>query len=182
MEPCRPACTLAIVLLLAGLWPVAARERVHLDGAWEHAKVSSLTYPPAVTHWQPITVPGYLHGYNHERAWFRRRFVLPASMAGHRIKLRFGGVKYNSSVWLNGTHVGGHFNGYGLDADLSGGLNIRLQEKQAPSGNGTLSMDNAMYSALGQTLEISRGNIIFSGPLDDPLLDVRIERSENRRP
>ena len=72
-----------------------------------------------------------------------------------------------------------HFNGYGLDADLSGGLSIHLQEKKAPVGNGVLSMENAKYSALGQTLEISRGNIIFSGPLDDPLLDVRIERSEN---
>ena len=33
-------------------------------------------------------------------------------MAGTRLKLRFGGVKYNAQVWLNGIYLGNYLNGY----------------------------------------------------------------------
>ncbi len=33
-------------------------------------------------------------------------------MRGQRLKLRFGGVKYNSTILVNGKQVGGHFGGY----------------------------------------------------------------------
>ena len=70
-----------------------------------------------------------------------------------------------------------HFKGFGLDADLAGGLSISLNEKQATIGNGVISLLNAEYSVLGQTLQVAKGDIIFSGPIDDPTLDLRIERN-----
>lgn len=70
-----------------------------------------------------------------------------------------------------------HFTGYGLQTDLRGGLKITLQEKQPAAGHGVLSMYNAKYTTLGQSLDISKGDIIFAGPLEDPSLDAQIKRS-----
>lgn len=69
-----------------------------------------------------------------------------------------------------------HLTGYGLQTDLSGGLKITLQEKQPARGHGVLSMRNGKYIALGQSLEISKGDIIFAGPPEDPSLDTQIKR------
>ncbi len=96
---------------------LGARESLVLSGAWQYQEVAQLQYPPPGS-WESITVPGYLQGYNRERAWFRKVFLLPASFAGQRIRLEFGGVKFDSRVWVNGQAVGGRLNGYdafGLD-------------------------------------------------------------------
>ena len=47
-------------------------------------------------------------------------FAVPDAMRGQRIKLHFGGVKYNSRVYVNGQHVGGCFGGYeAFDVDVT---------------------------------------------------------------
>lgn len=69
------------------------------------------------------------------------------------------------------------FVGYGLQTDLQGGLKIILSKHQPVVGHGVLSMKNAHYSAVGQKLDISKGKIIFSGPIEDPSLDVQIQRT-----
>ncbi|MEI6193103.1 MAG: carbohydrate-binding domain-containing protein [Verrucomicrobiota bacterium] len=89
----------------------AARTELDLGGTWQFAKVSQLNFPPTNS-WQTMTVPGFLSGYQNEHAWFRRTFTIPAGMAGSKLKLRFGGVKYNAQVWLNGAFVGSYLNGY----------------------------------------------------------------------
>jgi beta-galactosidase/beta-glucuronidase len=89
----------------------AARSELDLGGIWQYAKVSQLNYPPTNA-WQTTTVPGFLSGWQNEHAWFRRTFTIPAGMAGTQLKLRFGGVKYNAQVWLNGAFIGGYLNGY----------------------------------------------------------------------
>lgn len=95
------------------------REEVNLDGAWEYVRVPDLTTPPEEG-WQPITVPGLLQGVDYERAWFRRDFTVPDTMKGLRLVLHFGGVKYNSTVLVNGTKAGGHFGGYEpFDIDIT---------------------------------------------------------------
>ena len=98
-------------LLLFCLPSQGARSELDLGGTWQYQKVSQLTYPPTNT-WQTTTVPGYLTGWNYERAWFRRTFSLPGAMAGQQLKLKFGGVKFNAQVWLNGAFIGGYLNGY----------------------------------------------------------------------
>ncbi|HYG34741.1 MAG TPA: glycoside hydrolase family 2 TIM barrel-domain containing protein, partial [Clostridia bacterium] len=104
---------LSILLILLALLPKARAARVEMDfsGSWQYAKVSQLSFPPTNS-WQTMNVPGFLSGWQYEHAWFRKVFTIPAPMAGTQLKLRFGGVKYNAQVWLNGNLVGSYFNGY----------------------------------------------------------------------
>ncbi|MFO1476471.1 MAG: carbohydrate-binding domain-containing protein [Verrucomicrobiota bacterium] len=105
---------LLISLLFSLFIPVrahAARSELDLGGAWQFQKVSQLIYPPT-NQWQTTTVPGFLTGWQYEHAWFRRTFTVPSAMAGTQLRLRFGGVKYNSQIWLNGVFLGSYLNGY----------------------------------------------------------------------
>ncbi len=104
----------ASVLFLLGADVMAAagvRQDVNLSGEWVYQKVSDLAVAPG-GEWRPFTVPGYLSGTNYERAWFKRTFDADAGWKGQRIKLHFGGVKYNSVVMVNGQKVGGNLGGY----------------------------------------------------------------------
>lgn len=106
-----------------------AREDVDLNGEWEYQEVTELTYPPPSA-WQPTTVPGYLSGYNYEKAWFRTTFTLPASMSGMKIKLLFGGVKYDSKVYVNGQFLGGHLNGYNpFELDIANAVQFGVENE-----------------------------------------------------
>ncbi|GIH16925.1 glycoside hydrolase family 2 TIM barrel-domain containing protein [Rugosimonospora africana] len=61
---------------------------------------------------------GYFHG---GLGWYRKSFTLPASLAGKRVSIEFDGVYMDSSVYVNGTLVGGHPYGYtGFSLDLTG--------------------------------------------------------------
>ncbi len=67
-----------------------------------------------------ITVPfcpeSKLSGIAHyglmKNVWYRRQFEVPAAMRSRRVLLHFGGVDYQTWVWVNGqlagTHVGGN--------------------------------------------------------------------------
>jgi translocation and assembly module TamB len=61
--------------------------------------------------------------------------------------------------------------GRGLDTELRGQLQLGT-----PGGrlavNGTINTENGTYAAYGQKLEIERGIVGFSGPADNPRLDV----------
>ena len=61
--------------------------------------------------------------------------------------------------------------GYGLDTRLTGALRIT-----APGGrlavHGTVSTADGTYAAYAQKLTIQRGDVAFSGPVDNPRLDV----------
>ena len=105
---------LAAWVLLAATIPGAESARIEqsLNGTWEHRIVEDLSDPMAEEGFTPCDVPGYLRGHDYQRAWLRRTFTVPAEIQGKRIKIRFGGVKYNSRVYVNGKHVGGSFGGY----------------------------------------------------------------------
>lgn len=47
-----------------------------------------------------------------ERLFYRRRFSIPAAWQGQRILLHFGAVDWQTTVWLNGQHLGMHQGGY----------------------------------------------------------------------
>jgi beta-galactosidase len=100
------------VAAASGTASAQERLRIDLSGEWQYQKVPVLAFPPPADGWQSITIPGTLNGWNYERAWFRRTVELPESIRGQRVKLHFGGVKYNSTVYVNGHRAGGHFGGY----------------------------------------------------------------------
>lgn len=52
---------------------------------------------------------GYLLGGT---GWYRKSFTVDSSAAGKQIRIDFGGVYMNSTVWVNGTQVGTHPYGY----------------------------------------------------------------------
>ena len=107
-----PHILLSVVALAFIAGDVPERAVVSLNGNWVYQRVTELKEPPTQGEWIACRVPGYLNGTNYERAWFRTTFHVPASMDNQRVQLRFGGVKYNSRVYVNGRHVGGCFGGY----------------------------------------------------------------------
>ncbi|HIF9366793.1 TPA: autotransporter assembly complex protein TamB [Photobacterium damselae] len=59
---------------------------------------------------------------------------------------------------------------FGLNAGLTGDLNVR-QEGKGPMIYGEINItDGSFYRALGQELQIRKGQIIFNGPADQPYL------------
>ena len=62
-----------------------------------------------------------------------------------------------------------------LDTTVGGALRIATEPNASANATGTLRLDGT-YDAYGQELEIERGQLLFSGPLDDPGLDVRAIR------
>jgi translocation and assembly module TamB len=65
--------------------------------------------------------------------------------------------------------------GHGIDTLLRGALQIT-----APGGRlavrGTISTAQGTYKAYGQNLEVARGVLTFTGPVDDPRLDILATR------
>ncbi len=103
--------------------PQAVREQwTSLDGQWAFAidRDGTLTSPDAVEFDRSIEVPfvpespmsgveetGFCHA-----VWYRREVPAPAADEGSRIKLHFGAVDYEATVWVNGMLVGTHEGGY----------------------------------------------------------------------
>ena len=52
--------------------------------------------------------------------WYRKSFSLPDDIHDKKIFIDFDGIYMNSTVWLNGVHLGSHPNGYtSLQYDLT---------------------------------------------------------------
>jgi beta-galactosidase len=74
-------------------------------------------------------------------SWYRKRFRLPAALAGHRVFIEFEGMRQAGDIFLNGHPVGLYENGvtaYGIDitdALLPGGKQNVLAVKVDNSGN-----------------------------------------------
>lgn len=64
----------------------------------------------------------------------------------------------------------------GLDSGLSGELLVHRQQDRAMSAEGRITLVNGSFAAQGQKLSIQKGELTFTGPLDDPIVDVRAVR------
>ena len=79
------------------------------DRAWRSVTLPhdwSVEHPFDRTH---ASGTGYLPG---GIAWYRKRFTLPESAAGKRVRLTFGGVYKRARVWVNSNHLGTRDYGY----------------------------------------------------------------------
>ncbi len=65
--------------------------------------------------------------------------------------------------------------GRGLDAGLRGQLRVSSPANRLAL-NGTIRAVDGTYAAYGQRLVLSRGNVVFAGPLDNPRLDIQATR------
>jgi translocation and assembly module TamB len=67
------------------------------------------------------------------------------------------------------------YSGLNLDTTVGGELRLTTEPNASTNATGTLRLDGT-YDAYGQELDIEQGQLLFSGPLDDPGLDVRAVR------
>jgi beta-galactosidase/beta-glucuronidase len=90
-----------------------------LNGLWEFAEAHEDEAPPCGQSLaEQILVPFPMEsalsgiGRHHERAWYRRTFMVPPSWRQGRVLLHFEAVDWRCSAWLNGQELGTHEGGY----------------------------------------------------------------------
>ena len=98
------------------------QEELSLDGAWEMAFAEKGQGPPA-SGWRTVHVPGTAHVqwldaakiYSHDAEWisskewwYKRKFEVPASFRGLRVRLQFDATDYYADTFVNGVSVGRH--------------------------------------------------------------------------
>ena len=116
-------------------WQLAEASVAAMGGAVTGEQISSksFTLPPAaaggMNGWMAATVPGTVlttlidrgvypnpdFGLNNmaipeslsrKSFWYREKFTPPAAMRGRRLTLRFEGINYHATVWVNGRRAG----------------------------------------------------------------------------
>lgn len=65
-----------------------------------------------------------------------------------------------------------HLTGFGLVTRLTGSLTLSLRPDGTMLANGVLNLVDGEFLAHGQKLVVERGTLVYSGPLDNPALDV----------
>ena len=70
-----------------------------------------------------------------------------------------------------------HVSAFGLDTRLEGELVVRKDPDQEVTARGTVRLVEGEFVAYGQRLSIETGTLTFTGPLDDPIIDVRATRT-----
>jgi translocation and assembly module TamB len=65
-----------------------------------------------------------------------------------------------------------HLRGMGADAYLAGSVHVRKVGDGPPRINGSVRVASGTYAAYGQRLAIERGVATFSGPYDNPSIDI----------
>ncbi|OTA17880.1 translocation and assembly module TamB [Xenorhabdus vietnamensis] len=75
-------------------------------------------------------------------------------------------------------HIGNdvHLDAFGLKAQLKGVLKV-LQDKQGLGLNGQIDIPEGRFHAYGQDLQVRKGTILFSGPPEQPLLNIEAIRN-----
>lgn len=104
----------------------------NLNGLWDYAVVPAGHSRPR--QWEegilvPFAIESALSGVKKRvgpdnRLWYRRSFTIPERWAGDQVLLHFGAVDWETTVYVNGTEVGGHKGGYdAFSFDISDYLN-----------------------------------------------------------
>lgn len=66
--------------------------------------------------------------------------------------------------------------GFGLEGNLAGNLRVRQRAQGVPEAVGELRIVDGRYEAYGQQLEIRTGQLLFSGPIREPALNIEAVR------
>ena len=65
-----------------------------------------------------------------------------------------------------------HVNAFGLEGRLEGTVTLRARDRELPTATGSIRVVQGYYTALGQRLTVDRGILTFSGPIDNPGINV----------
>lgn len=90
-------------------------------------------------------------------------------------KLQTASIPINSNLNI---HVGNNvrIDAFGLKARLTGDLKV-VQDKQGLGLNGQINIPSGRFHAYGQDLIVRKGELLFSGPPDQPLLNIEAIRN-----
>lgn len=69
-----------------------------------------------------------------------------------------------------------HVQAFGLDTRLEGGLTARMVKGRPLTAEGRVTLAEGVFEAHGQRLAIEQGTLTFTGPIDNPFVDVRAAR------
>ncbi len=118
------------------------------DGAWVAVNLPH-TWNNVDGQDGPLTTPAYWRGIG----WYRKRYPIPADMAGKKIYLQFDGSAYITDVWVNGKSVGSHAGGYAAfrfdisSAAMTGQDNviaIKVNNQEGVNNNNNLVVGSPM--------------------------------------
>ncbi|HVO42527.1 MAG TPA: hypothetical protein VMT34_07885, partial [Aggregatilineales bacterium] len=168
-----------------GNLPDVGSVRVRLGGEWQvisvplddDSPVDALSFDAAVAvaecgHLQPILYPrqpywgGHLRAIN-QRAWIYRRFFRMPDAKSRRARLRFEGVDYFATAWLNGERLGqheGHFAPFTFDVTPllrdENTLLVRVSAPwDSPNPSGTYPIDHVIRGLIKGLYEHGEGVI-----------------------
>ncbi|WP_392339833.1 translocation/assembly module TamB domain-containing protein [Moritella marina] len=68
-------------------------------------------------------------------------------------------------------------NSFGLKSDITGAVTIVLDKDGNLFSDGILQFENGRYRSFGQDLYIRQGQVVFSGSIDNPLINVEAIRN-----
>jgi len=68
------------------------------------------------------------------------------------------------------------FNGFGLNSRLTGGLRLVQNRGGFLRSSGTVRVRDGFLTGYGKELRVDRGDFTFTGPVDDPLINVQVSR------
>ena len=90
-------------------------------------------------------------------------------------KTQSASIPINSNLNI---HVGNNvrLDAFGLKARLTGDLKV-AQDKQGLGLNGQINIPEGRFHAYGQDLIVRKGELLFSGPPDQPLLNIEAIRN-----
>ncbi len=69
-----------------------------------------------------------------------------------------------------------HFNGFGLTSRIDGGLRLTQRRGGHLRSGGTVRVRDGFLTGYGRELRVDRGELTFTGPLDDPLINIQVSR------
>ena len=68
------------------------------------------------------------------------------------------------------------FEGFGLTSRLDGGLRLQQGRGGSLRTSGTVRVRDGFLTGYGRELRVDRGELTFTGPLDDPLVNIQVSR------
>jgi hypothetical protein len=152
--------------------------RICLDGLWEFQHVAPGA--GAVAQSRSIKVPGPWQAHFDDLRGaagigiYSRAFELPQGWVRDRVFLRFGAVFHHTNVWVNGTHVGAHEDGFLPFAfDITDQIVGRRLEIKVRVESPT---DDPSEFAAAPLSEIPFGKQSWYGPLSGIWQSVHLER------
>jgi hypothetical protein len=142
----------------------------NLNGVWEFSGAEAGAAPPighslAERVLVPYPIESALSGIQRraDRMWYRRTFTVPEDWRigrDSRLRLNFGAVDYDATIWVNGKQVGAHRGGYdSFSLDITDAL-TRGGEQELIVG--VTDLTDATWQPIGKQRNVPDRGIFYT--------------------